>query len=318
MLQLGNDKHMAHLWNKTIEIDIVLAKKLIESQFQLSISHITLLDEGWDNTVFLVNHEWVFRFPHRPFGVSCMENEIAMLPFVAPHLSFQASIPFYTGKASELFPYPFCGYRLIQGKPLCDATVSLVDNPIFAKTLAKWLRELNHIPVSGLDNTDSSELRWQFNVPHRIKRCYENLTQYEKYFLSAGFSASSLTDIIEKISEFKLHNTKQSILHGDLYCRHVIVDEHLSPTGLIDFGDIFIGDPGIDLSIVSIFSEKLFDVFLDAYGDVDRQRLELLLFHSFAHAMSFLSYAYEQQKPSLQCWAGSELKRSMDELKKLK
>lgn len=277
------------------------------------------MGEGWDNTVFLVNDEWVFRFPHRPFGVSCMENEIAMLPFVAPCISFQASIPTYIGKTSDLFPHPFCGYRLIQGKPLCDATASLVDNPAFAKTLAKWLRELHRIPVGDLNNTDStSELQWQFNVPHRIKRCYENLTQYEKYFLSAGFSISQLTDTIEKISEFKLHNTKQSILHGDLYCRHIIVDEHLLPTGLIDFGDIFIGDPGIDLSIASIFSEKLFDVFLDAYGDIDRRRLELLLFHSFAHAMSFLSYAYEQQKPSLQCWAGLELKRSMDELKKLK
>ena len=309
---------MAHLWNKTINIDSLLAKKLIESQFQLSISHIKLLDEGWDNTVFLVNHELIFRFPHRPFGVDCMNNEIAILPLISPHLSFHASVPFYIGKASDLFPYPFCGYRLIQGKPLCEAATSLVNNPVFAKTIAKWLRELHKIPVNGLDNVDSSELRWQFNVPHRIKRCYENLTQYEKYFLNSGFSINELTEIIEKISEFKLHNTKQSILHGDLYCRHIIVDERLLPTGLIDFGDIFIGDPGIDLSIFSIFSEKLFEVFLDAYGDVDHGRLELLLFHSFAHAMSFLSYAYEQQKPSLQCWAGLELKRSMHELKKLK
>ena len=273
---------MSHLWNKTIEIDLNLARKLIEMQFQLSISHIMLLDEGWDNTVFLVNHEWVFRFPHRPFGVRCMENEISMLPNVAPFISFQASIPMYVGKASDLFPHPFVGYRLIQGRPLCDATVSLINNSTFSKTLAKWLRELHSISLTNMDDSVEN-LPWQFDVPKRIIRCHENLTQYKSHFLRAGFPISELTEIIEKLSEFKLHNAKKSILHGDLYCRHIIVDGNLLPVGLIDFGDMFIGDPGIDLSIASIFSEKIFNVFLETYGDVNHQRLELLLFHSFSY-----------------------------------
>ena len=72
------------------------------------------------------------------------------------------------------------------------------------------------------------------------------------------FQKNELIDIIEMIKTFSFENTHQSLLHGDLYCRHIIVDEKLEPTGLIDFGDMFFGDPGIDLSAGMIFSQKSF------------------------------------------------------------
>ena len=38
------------------------------------------LGAGWDNTVFLVNESFVFRFPRREIAVACMEAEIRVLP----------------------------------------------------------------------------------------------------------------------------------------------------------------------------------------------------------------------------------------------
>lgn len=309
---------MANLWNKTVDINTTLAKHLIENQRLLHVDHIQPLDEGWDNTAFLVNHQFIFRFPHRPFGVKCMENEIALLPKLKPHLSFNASIPVYIGESCEAFPYPFAGYPMIHGRPLCDATDHLVDNIDFAKHLAMWLRQLHAIAVKEIcPNLNTEERAWQFDIPHRIKRCHENLNTYENYFLSAGFGRNELISMIEKIQSFQFTNTFQSILHGDLYCRHVIVDEKLQPSGLIDFGDMFVGDSGIDLSVGMIFSEKAFSIFLDAYADVDTNRLQLLLFHAFCHAMSFLPYTFEQKKNNLQRWATNELRRSIDEIEKL-
>lgn len=309
---------MTNLWNKTVDINEILAKQLIEDQCLLPVDIILKLDEGWDNTAFLVNEKFIFRFPHREFGVKCMQQEIALLPKLKSYLSFQSTIPTYIGKPSDIFPYPFSGYPMILGNPLCDATDELISDTQFAKTLAHWLKELHTIPVDNILTVDKSVRCWQFDVPHRIKRCYENLDKYGQYFEAAGFEKNALIDVIEYIKTFSLENTFQSILHGDLYCRHVIVDEKLQPAGLIDFGDIFVGDPGIDLSVGMIFSEKAFDEFLAHYGDVDSSRLQLLLFHAFAHAMSFLPYAFEQKKVNLQKWAAFELKRAMYELKKLR
>lgn len=309
---------MPHLWKKTIEIDSDLARRLIEQQCALTVNFIRLLDEGWDNTVFLVNNEFIFRFPHRPFGVKCMENEIALLPKIKNSLSFHISIPSYIGEPCDIFPYPFAGYRMVFGNPLCDASLSLIDDTAFAKTLAIWLKELHSIPANSIiHSTNDAAIPWQFNVPNRVKRCYENLEKYESYFAKANFQKNELIGIIEMIKTFSLVNTAQSILHGDLYCRHIIVDEKCQPAGLIDFGDMFVGDPGIDLSAGMIFSQKSFSVFLETYADVDFKRMQLLLFHAFAHAMSFLPYAFEQGKSNLQRWGALELRRSINELKKL-
>lgn len=94
------------------------------------------------------------------------------------------------------------------------------------------------------------------------------------------------------------------------------MDECLRPVGLIDFGDISIGDPSMDLSAGMIFTEETFSVFLEKYGDVDLKRQKILLFHAFCHAMNFLPYAFEQKKINLQQWAVLQLRRSMDEFKK--
>lgn len=307
---------MTNLWNKTVDIDKSLAKRLIENQRLLQVDHIQQLDEGWDNTAFLVNQKFIFRFPHREFGVKCMEQEIALLPKLKTYLKFQTTIPTFIGKPSDIYPYPFSGYPIIVGNPLCEATDELVDDTHFAKTLAHWLKELHAIPVNDILVVDKNVRCWQFDVPHRIKRCYENLEKYGHYFEQAEFQKNELIDIIEMIKIFSIENTFQSILHGDLYCRHIIVDDHLKPAGLIDFGDIFVGDPGIDLSVGMIFKDNAFHEFLNTYGDIDSKRLRLLLFHAFGHAMSFLPYAFDQKKINLQKWATHELRRSIDELKK--
>src|SRR5271167_2837430 len=107
---------MTHLWQQTITIDHHLARKLIETQHRLSVNSIHTLDEGWDNIVYLINHHVIFRFPRREFGVFCMENEIAILPFIAQHVNFPLSCPQWIGEPCEQYPYPFSGYTLIPGK----------------------------------------------------------------------------------------------------------------------------------------------------------------------------------------------------------
>jgi Ser/Thr protein kinase RdoA (MazF antagonist) len=43
-----------------------------------------------------------------------------------------------------------------------------------------------------------------------------------------------------------------TIVHGDLYARHVLVDERGALSGVIDWGDIHLGDPAIDLAIAHL------------------------------------------------------------------
>ncbi len=56
------------------------------------------------------------------------------------------------------------------------------------------------------------------------------------------------------------------ICHGDLHLRHLLVTESGSVTGVIDWGDLCLGDPAIDLSIAYLaFADPARDELLAAY-----------------------------------------------------
>ena len=83
-------------WTAEFKIDATLAKTLIESQFsELLPVTLELIGEGWDNLVFRVNQNFLFRFPRRKLGVELIQNEAILLPKIQdqlpltiPHVSF--------------------------------------------------------------------------------------------------------------------------------------------------------------------------------------------------------------------------------------
>jgi hypothetical protein len=65
-------------WQQTIPIGDALARKLIAAQFpEINIDSFKYLGEGWDNKVYLINNELVFRFPRRhDCAIACMQKEV--------------------------------------------------------------------------------------------------------------------------------------------------------------------------------------------------------------------------------------------------
>ena len=54
-------------WQPEREVPPELAGRLIEAQFpELAPVRVQAMTAGWDNTVFLINRCWIFRFPGNP------------------------------------------------------------------------------------------------------------------------------------------------------------------------------------------------------------------------------------------------------------
>ncbi|MDX5317948.1 MAG: aminoglycoside phosphotransferase, partial [Actinomycetes bacterium] len=59
-----------HPWEPEVTVDTGLARALIHSQFPaLAGAPVRPFDAGWDNTVFRVGEDLVFRFPRREIAV---------------------------------------------------------------------------------------------------------------------------------------------------------------------------------------------------------------------------------------------------------
>ena len=84
------------------------------------------------------------------------------------------------------------------------------------------------------------------------------------------------------------------------------------PYGLIDFGDIHIGHPGIDFAISLILTPRAMDEFLRIYPYPDEASKNIMLMHGFCHGMAFFAYAYSEQNEDLINWANLVLHRVID------
>ena len=256
-------------WDPEIEVDEDLARALIGGQFpELRKAPIRLLAAGWDNVVYLVDGRWAFRFPRRAIAVAGVEREISTLPRIAPNLPLPIPEPAYVGRPSGDFPWPWFGAPFLPGTELAVAAIPEDDRAPLAATLGAFLAAL-HAPSmvarigAGLPVDPMRRADMGFRVPGTRARI--DALAAKRLWQPSDEVGRLLAD-----AERLPPPPRTVLLHGDLHVRHVLVDVSGRPSGVIDWGDLCIGDPSIDLSLAyGTFVGGARRSFLDAYGPVD-------------------------------------------------
>src|SRR5690606_22436726 len=112
-------------WDPERTVDAAEAAAVVRRRFPaLAGAPVEPLETGWDNTAFLVDGEWVFRFPRRAVAVPAVEREIAHLPVLAPLLPLPVPVPELTGRLPGAHDWPFWGARHLPGRELAGAGLS--------------------------------------------------------------------------------------------------------------------------------------------------------------------------------------------------
>jgi aminoglycoside phosphotransferase (APT) family kinase protein len=247
-------------WLGDFPIDLETARAVIQNQFpQLAQQSIQFLGSGWDNQAFLVDEIWVFRFPHRQLAVELIKKECRWLPALAKQLPLPTSSPTWIGEPSELFPFPFAGSRLILGESLDQA---LKSEERLAHRIGDFLRKLHEVPIHG--DPPSDDLR-RADIPFRVELLRKQVS------LGGFHSEDELA--IERAFEAAADARPakhRTWVHGDMYPRHVIVQPQGEVSGIIDWGDLHVGDPALDVSIVfALLAPIDQESFWREYGNAD-------------------------------------------------
>ena len=194
-------------------VDAELVRQLIREQFNWEVGSLRLLGEGWDNTVWLVDERWSFRFPRRSVVVSGIENELAVLPQLAPHLPLPIPDPTFLGRPSAAFEWPFYGAPFLPGRELADAGLDDEALIALARPLAEFLRELHstdldvELPVDPIGRADMAV---------RVPRAIEFLDEVEG--LGLWRRPPIVADLLASALELPAPQTA-AIVHGDLHLR---------------------------------------------------------------------------------------------------
>jgi aminoglycoside 2''-phosphotransferase len=224
----------------------------------LTVETLDYLGDGWESVACLVNGRLVFRFPKRALVQHRLRKEIRLLPQLAPYLPLPIpQFAYIADPPGPSFPYLFAGYPLLEG--MADEWPAAVwAAEWWRPALGRFLTALHAFPVAraaelgvtpmSLTGPNTGVLDVPQSWRATLEEFYE-LTRQKVFPLVSDVVRNRLTERFETFLAEERHFAFEPVLlHGDFAEDHVVVDIAAEQVrGIIDFGDVAIGDPALDV-----------------------------------------------------------------------
>jgi aminoglycoside phosphotransferase (APT) family kinase protein len=256
-------------------MDAGLARRLIARAVpDLAGAPVALLATGWDSTVFRVGDDLTFRFPRRAVVLPGLERELCLLPLVAAHLELTLPVPLHVCRGVDGFPWPFVGAPYIPGVELAQSRWTGHAAPAVASAVGADLNRL-HAPdlARALTRDGAPAIPVDPNQRCDLASLLPKVGATIQRLGGAGTwePTRAVRVLFAQARDLEPPSRPPVITHGDLHLRHVLVrPDRPVATGLIDWIDVSLNDPAVDLMIAfTAFDGDARDAFFDAYGEVD-------------------------------------------------
>ena len=290
---------MSQPWSPEQAIPIEHAGAIIEKQFpELKPAKLQKLGEGFDNSVFMVNDQYVFRFPRRKIAVELIETETRLLPGLAGILPIPVPNPIFQGTPDDGYPWPFAGYPIIKGQP--PSLLTEEQRLQSVAPLARFLRTLHDYPIEK-----AKQLKIPFDeigrlgIKMRKPRLVENMEKAKHLDIMHNGLVEALKHFLQTVPD-DLSDGTQALVHGDLHIRNILVDDGGKVSGIIDWGDTHIGHPAVDLSMAySFLPPKGRMEFFQIYGDMNETIKKMARFKAIYTAVLLLLYGHDLRDSDL-------------------
>ncbi len=255
-------------WSTDRPLGPELAARLIEAQCpELAPVTAESMAEGWDFEAFTVNREWIFRFPKRAAVAPFLESELRLLEAL-PELPLQVPRYRWRGSPTEEFPYPFAGYRRIEGTDALymDAR-ELGEQDV--RNLGAFLTALHAFPVEpAVEFGLPGDVRPTCTMSGMFQRAKDRLLSV------VGAAPRELADrcaafVHDEAGVPDERREPPVPVHNDIWEEHIIVSAEAPHgiVGVIDWSDAAVGDPAIDLAGLCHWGgDPLVDAVLEHYG----------------------------------------------------
>ncbi|BDH61660.1 6'-aminoglycoside N-acetyltransferase [Lysinibacillus sp. PLM2] len=217
-------------------------KETILKNFKdVKIDHIIKLGEGSMSRAFLINQKFVFRFPKEKDGACDTEKEIKVLPLLKNYITLNIPEFIYCGKQDNGFP--FVGYNILPGDPLDEQlflSLSSVVKEKIADQIAGFIDQIGSFNINQAKELNLQENNFYQHYLEIFQEVQEKVFPIVNKEMQ-DYISFRFTSYLENKDHF-IYTPK--LLHSDLSLDHLLFDKKRQElTGIIDFGDIRIGDP---------------------------------------------------------------------------
>ncbi|MFE7637258.1 aminoglycoside phosphotransferase family protein [Kitasatospora sp. NPDC057518] len=223
------------------DITAELVRALLRDQHpDLADRPVTLGARGWDNQLWRLGDDLAVRLPWATTSADeLLRKEHAWLPALAPHLPLPVPVPQRFGEPSERFPRPWIVTTWVPGEPADRAPATRAARA--ADTLAAFLTAL-HRPAP--DGAPAGRGRGGPLADHAEGFARQLASAVELGLLPDPEAVRAVWEDAVTAPEW---TGPDLWLHGDLHPANVLTADGTF-CGVIDFGDLFAGDPAGDLA----------------------------------------------------------------------
>ncbi|MGJ0362317.1 aminoglycoside phosphotransferase family protein [Aliarcobacter cryaerophilus] len=201
------------------------------------INTIKELGSGNDSIAYLINDEYVFKFPKHKKASLNLQNELKILNFIDNSLSLSTPKVEYWDIDSSNYKEYYIGYKKISGSTITvEMFNSLSENKKeqIANNLAKFLNELHSLNYINNDIKVDKAEKYRNDYKFIESHLFEFLTTEEQENVANYYKT-----IFEK--NF-LYNYRDTLVHNDFSLSNMVFDINDEIVGIIDFGDVAITD----------------------------------------------------------------------------
>ncbi|GAB3588497.1 aminoglycoside phosphotransferase family protein [Amycolatopsis endophytica] len=241
------------------EITAALVRDLLAEQHpDLAGLPIREVAGGWGNQQWRLGDELAVRMPRAENAPDLLRKEHRWLPVLAPRLPLPVPVPVRIGAPSARFPKPWTVMTWVPGLPLDLASLSRGEHS--ADTLAGFLRALHvEAPSDAPVSADRGG---------HPKECADGFEQF--LHAVALRDPGEVRAVWEDAVAAPAWEGPPLWVHGDLHPANVVVSDG-TLSGVIDFGDLFAGDPAWDLAAAwVILPDGAAARFFERYALADR------------------------------------------------
>ncbi|MFD6096390.1 aminoglycoside phosphotransferase family protein [Nocardiopsis flavescens] len=245
-----------------VEITAGLVRDLLRDRYpDLAGLPLREVEGGWGNQMWRLGDGLAVRIQRMDTGPGPQLKERRWLPVLAPRLPLPIPVPVRGGAPSERFPKMWTVMTWVPGLPLDRGEITRGGHA--ADTLAAFLRAL-HVPAPVDAPVDEGR-------GAHPRDCTDG---FERFLGSVGAGAvgadgAGVRAVWEDAVAAPAWEGPPVWVHGDLHPANVVVADG-TLAGVVDFGDLFAGDPAVDLAAAWVLLPAGSAArFFSAYGAAD-------------------------------------------------
>lgn len=207
---------------------------------ELNLNSISFLGKGEFCTSYLINEKSVFRFANYSYVNECLSREACLLPAIAQQ--FNVKIPVPDRINTETKP-AFISYPLVRGSFLSRKRyLHMLEDKreVCAGIVGNFINALHDTDLELAQRCGVAQIHEEAYIHRLWSRVQDSLltalSREEREWVEES---------IQRYCDARRSPTFLSVLlHHDISPQHVLYDESKETvTGVIDFGDMGVGDP---------------------------------------------------------------------------